>query len=437
METHTIAYSKSHRPCGKVQARGKIDDEANCLSTGDGCGNQSTQNFVFTKGEDMTKEQEERILKLASVDNQSRKDHVANGTVPDVEIAVEEGKCIATRHLGRNGGLVSDIASTVQVAEIPHVTCKEEDMNPESQKLAAEEVKLIAQKTRPNDIIEISLNPNGDIRPHRTDVKKSGLSELNVNHTDNQSHTVSASHPPKIYSDTDIRIRKLTPLECERLMSWPDNWTKYGTDENGKTYELSNSARYKACGNGIVSNIPKALLDHVTGSEQGLRVFSTFAGVDGSGLYLEFPKYIKVGFSEFDPQSKAQHAANVLRYHYPNVPNLGDITKVDVSEVPDHDIIFISAPCQSFSAAGQNLGIEDTRGTLFYETARIMEAKKPRYFIFENVKGLLSKKHERTFEIMCEVYSSLGYEIDFELINAKHWNVAQNRERVFMIGRLK
>lgn len=107
------------------------------------------------------------------------------------------------------------------------------------------------------------------------------------------------------------------------------------------------------------------------------------------------------------------------------------------SEVPDHDIIFISAPCQSFSAAGQNLGIEDTRGTLFYETARIMEAKKPRYFIFENVKGLLSKKHERTFEIMCEVYSSLGYEIDFELINAKHWNVAQNRERVFMIGRLK
>ena len=93
--------------------------------------------------------------------------------------------------------------------------------------------------------------------------------------------------------------------------------------------------------------------------------------------------------------------------------------------------------CQSFSSAGQNLGIEDTRGTLFYETARIMQAKKPKYFIFENVKNLLSKKHERTFEIMCEVYSSLGYELDFEVINAKYWNVPQNRERVFMIGRLK
>jgi len=107
------------------------------------------------------------------------------------------------------------------------------------------------------------------------------------------------------------------------------------------------------------------------------------------------------------------------------------------TEVEDHDVIFISAPCQSFSSAGNNAGIEDTRGTLFYDTARIMQVKRPKYFIFENVKGLLTKKHERTFEIMCEVYSSLGYELDFELINAKYYSVAQNRERVFMVGRLK
>lgn len=328
---HTIAYSKSHRDNGVVQARGKIDDEANTLSTGDGCANQSTGNYVFTKEESM---------------------------------AVQD--CVVT-HYGF--------------------------------------------KNKPHEIRKVSPTLKA------------------------QSH----GHEPMAVDieDSNIRIRKLTPVECERLMSWPDNWTKFGTDENGKTYELSNSARYKACGNGIVSNIPKALLDHVTGSEQGLRVFSTFAGVDGSGLYLKEPKYIKVGFSEFEPATKAQHAANVLRYHYPNVPNLGDITKINVADVPDHDIIFISAPCQSFSAAGRNLGIEDTKGTLFYESARIMEAKRPKYFIFENVKGLLSKKHERTFEIMCEVYSSLGYEIDFELINAKDYGVAQNRERIFMIGRLK
>lgn len=366
-QIHTIAYSKSHRDNGVVQARGKIDDEANCLSTGDGCGNQSTQNFVFTKDESVRP----KVIGTADV---NRGEDSWNGPRDGYQIYDKESVSPALR-VTQPGGvrIVEEESMAVQDCVVTHY----------------------GFKNKPHEPMAVDIE------------------------------------------DHNIRIRKLTPVECERLMSWPDNWTKFGTDENGETYELSNSARYKACGNGIVSNIPKALLDHVTGSEQGLRVFSTFAGVDGSGLYLESPKYIKVGFSEFEPATKAQHAANVLRYHYPNVPNLGDITKINVADVPDHDIIFISAPCQDFSSAGRNLGIEGTKGTLFYESARIMKAKRPKYFIFENVKGLLSKKHERTFEIMCEVYSSLGYEIDFELINAKHWNVAQNRERVFMIGRLK
>lgn len=258
---------------------------------------------------------------------------------------------------------------------------------------------------------------------------------------DGESNTLStgdgcrSQSSQNFVTDTSYRIRKLTPVECERLMTWPDNWTKLGRLEDGKIYELSNSARYKACGNGIVSNIPKLILDKITEGREGLRVFSTFAGVDGSGMYLTEPKYVKVGFSEFDPKTKVQHPSNVLRYHYPEVINLGDITKIDPAQIPDHDIIFISAPCQSFSAAGKNLGLEDTRGTLFYETARIMKDKKPDYFIFENVANLLSKKHSGTFETMCEVYSELGYELDFELINAKHYGAAQNRERIFMVGR--
>lgn len=338
MEEHTIAYSKSTRKT-HIDARGKIDCEANTLSCGDGCVNQSTGNFVFIKEEDMA------------------------------------------------------------------------------------DIKLIAGQTAPNQPRKSLYRQQG--RVYSTD----GISPTTTE-SDKNAHIVDKA-------DSNIRIRKLTPLEAERLMYWPDNWTKYGVDENGKQYELSNSARYKACGNGIVSSIPKHLLDLVTGNKQGLRVFSTFAGVDGSGLLLKEPKYVKVGFSEFEPKMKAQHAANVLRYHYPDVPNLGDITKIDVKDVPDHDIIFISAPCQDFSSAGNNLGIEGTRGTLFYETARIMQVKRPRWFIFENVKNLLSKKHGGTFEIMCEVYSSLGYELDFEVINAKYYGVAQNRERVFLVGRLK
>lgn len=233
----------------------------------------------------------------------------------------------------------------------------------------------------------------------------------------------------------EFKIRKLTPVECERLMGWPDNWTKYGKQENGAVYELSDSARYKACGNGIVSSVPKAILESLIPQGE-VKMVSTFSGVDGSTLSLP-ERFKKLAFCEFDPETKQQHAANVLRYRYPTVPNLGDITKVLPEQVPDHDLLFISAPCQTFSAAGKRAGLSDTKGTLFYETARILEAKKPKYFLFENVKGLLSHDKGRTFEIMCEVYSSLGYEIDFEVVNAKYFGVPQNRERIFMFGRLR
>ena len=232
---------------------------------------------------------------------------------------------------------------------------------------------------------------------------------------------------------TNYRIRKLTPLECERLMGWPDFHTKYGKLPDGTIYELSDTARYKCIGNGIVSAVPLAILEHVI-KDPKVRVFSTFSGVDGSCLALPRDKYEIVAFSEFDPKTKkVQHAANVLRYKY-DIPNLGDITKVQPNDVPDHDLMFISAPCQSFSYAGKQLGLEDTRGTLFYETARLLEAKKPKLFLFENVKGLLSHDKGRTFDTMLEVYSSLGYTMDYEVVNSKYFGVPQSRERLFMVG---
>jgi site-specific DNA-cytosine methylase len=234
-----------------------------------------------------------------------------------------------------------------------------------------------------------------------------------------------------------IRLRKLTPLECERLMGWPEGWTEFGTKPDGKVYKLSKSARYKACGNGVVSVVPETILNALIPDSTGIRIFSTFAGVDGSSMYLRSPKFVKVAFSEFDPKSKQQHAANVLRHHYPDVPNLGDIQKIKEEEVPDHDLMFISAPCQAFSQAGARAGFEDTRGTLFYETARILKYKKPKYFLFENVKGLGTHDKGNTFLTMVRVYSELGYELDFEMVNSKYFGSAQSRERIFMFGRLK
>jgi DNA (cytosine-5)-methyltransferase 1 len=117
--------------------------------------------------------------------------------------------------------------------------------------LVEKDIRDIVAKTRPNENIEITFKKNGDIRPHRTDAKKSGISELNINHENNPSFTVTSSHAPKIYGETTrYRIRKLTPRECFRLQGFPDS-------EFDKLVEagISNSQLYKLAGNAVTVNV--------------------------------------------------------------------------------------------------------------------------------------------------------------------------------------
>ena len=113
-----------------------------------------------------------------------------------------------------------------------------------------EQVRRLAETKRPNDEIGVTLKANGDIRPHRMDKKKSGIQELNINHEDNPSHTVTTNHMPKVYGDTtDLRIRKLTPKETWRLMGFSD-------DDFHKAEEVnSNTQLYKQAGNSIVVDV--------------------------------------------------------------------------------------------------------------------------------------------------------------------------------------
>jgi len=91
-------------------------------------------------------------------------------------------------------------------------------------------------------------------------------------------------------------------------------------------------------------------------------------------------------------------------------------------------------PCQAFSVAGQRKGFEDTRGTLFFEIARIAAEKKPRLLLLENVKGLLSHDNGRTFDVMCAALNEIGYAVDFRVLNSKYFGVPQNRERIFIVA---
>jgi DNA (cytosine-5)-methyltransferase 1 len=111
----------------------------------------------------------------------------------------------------------------------------------------------------------------------------------------------------------------------------------------------------------------------------------------------------------------------------------GDVTKIAAQDVPDHDLLVGGFPCQAFSVAGKRLGFDDTRGTLFFEIARIAKEKQPKAILLENVKGLISHDKGKTLDTIVQTLNDIGYTVDFEVLNSKFY-VPQNRERIFIIA---
>ncbi len=113
---------------------------------------------------------------------------------------------------------------------------------------------------------------------------------------------------------------------------------------------------------------------------------------------------------------------------------LGDISAISASKVPPHDLLLAGFPCQPFSIIGHRKGFEDTRGTLFFEIARIIEAKKPKAFVLENVKMLKGHNGGKTLNRIMEALRDLGYICDYQILNALNFGLPQKRERVFIVG---
>ena len=165
-----------------------------------------------------------------------------------------------------------------------------------------------------------------------------------------------------------------------------------------------------------------------------LRVFEAFSGYGSQSLALKrlgIPHEI-VAISEIDKYAiKAYYAL-----HDNNIPNLGDISKIDVADIPDHDLFTYSFPCQDISVAGKTKGIVkgETRSGLLYECEKIIEAKRPKYLLMENVKNLVGKKFKPQFDEWLEYLEGLGYTNYWKVLNAKDYGVPQNRERVFVVS---
>lgn len=165
-----------------------------------------------------------------------------------------------------------------------------------------------------------------------------------------------------------------------------------------------------------------------------LKVLSLFSGMGAFEKALERldVKHEIINFSEIDPYAVRAYCAI---HNIDESKNLGDITKIDETKLADFDLMTFGFPCQPFSISGKRKGFEDERGNMFFESYRILKYKLPKYFMFENVSGLLSHDKGRTIEIILTELGKLPYEITMDLINSKEMGIPQNRLRLFCIGR--
>lgn len=161
------------------------------------------------------------------------------------------------------------------------------------------------------------------------------------------------------------------------------------------------------------------------------KAIDLFAGIGGIrlGFSNAFKENIEFVFSsEIDKYAQETYKAN-----FDEVPH-GDITKIDEKDIPSHDILLAGFPCQAFSIAGKRLGFEDTRGTLFFEVARIIKHHKPKVVFLENVKGFVNHDNGNTFKVVKETLEELEYKVYAQVLNAKDFGVPQNRERIYIVA---
>ena len=167
-----------------------------------------------------------------------------------------------------------------------------------------------------------------------------------------------------------------------------------------------------------------------------IRFFDMFAGIGGfrTGL-TRAGGFQCIGHCEIDKYANASYEAiyepgKEERYYH-------DATKIDPADLPDFDLLCGGFPCQAFSNAGRRRGFADARGTLFFEIARLAQAKRPPYLLLENVPGLLSHDKGRTFATILSALDELGYDVAWQILNSKDFGVPQSRKRVYIVGYLR
>jgi DNA (cytosine-5)-methyltransferase 1 len=158
------------------------------------------------------------------------------------------------------------------------------------------------------------------------------------------------------------------------------------------------------------------------------RFIDLFAGIGGFRLALESFGAKCVFSSEWDKDCQEVYKTNFGDKPY------GDIRKIPETEIPPHDILCAGFPCQPFSISGKQMGFKDTRGTLFFEVARIAKYHSPKLIFLENVKNFARHDHGRTLKVVLSTLKEIGYDTYYSILNASFFGVPQKRERIYILG---
>ncbi len=176
-----------------------------------------------------------------------------------------------------------------------------------------------------------------------------------------------------------------------------------------------------------------------------IKFIDLFAGLGGTRVGFE-QACRDLGLSSrcvFTSEIKP-HAESIYKHNFCGDEVHGDITQIKVKDIPDFDFLLGGFPCQAFSTAGKKHGFNDTRGTLFFDIAKILKEKRPKGFLLENVEGLVthdkadkSKSIGRTLEVIIEVLESLNYHVTWKVLNAVEFGIPQERKRIYIVGSKK
>ena len=271
-----------------------------------------------------------------------------------------------------------------------------------------------------------------------------GIHSNNYRRLDPKKPAITIKHAAKSMIIHPYLDRGITVRETARLQSFSDSFILYGTK----------SQQHQQLANAVPPLLGYAIAKHLLSflkktekkediqtseskqkrgeapeiSNHKFTFIDLFAGIGGFRLAMEGLGGKCIFSSEINKAARTTYAKN-----FKELPK-GDITKIPSSRIPNHNVLCAGFPCQAFSIGGKRKGFEDTRGTLFFDVARILKEKQPEAFFLENVRGITNHDKGKTIKIIRDTLIELGYTIFEKIMNAKDYGLPQNRDRWFCVG---